>query len=211
MNTKKNSVSTYILLCVLLFIVAFPFICMVSNSFKPNAAILSDLSILPQAPTVENYIFVFKNTNFLRNMANSLIVSATVMIINTVCAALAAYALSRYKGRIFNVFKLFTYAFQMIPIILLLNPLFMIIRALHLYDQPPALIITYTAISLPLAIWTLKGFYDTISFEIEESALIDGCGRWKTFSRIIVPIAKPGIFTAAILTFSYSWNEYIRN
>lgn len=101
------------------------------------------------------------------------------------------------------------YAFQLIPTVLILIPLFMIVKTLGLFDSLWSIILCYTAISLPLAIWIIKGFFDTIPRDIEESAFIDGCSRIQSFLRIVLPVSLPGVASAAVITFNYTWNEYM--
>ena len=96
----------------------------------------------------------------------------------------------------------------MFPMMLMLIPLFLIYKALNLYNSPWSVIISYTCTNLPFSIWMLKGFFDSISFEIEEAAMIDGCSQMQTLRRIILPISMPGIATVGIFTFLNSWNEY---
>lgn len=206
---RKNYVGTYILLVLMLLSVCLPMVSMIGNAFKANKDLLFDRGLIPQKPKLDNFVYVYEQTSFLRNLFNSLIVSLVVTIICVFVACLAGYALSRFRGHGFTVFKTMTYAYQLIPIILLLIPVFMIIKTIGLYNNLLSIIICYTAISLPLAIWIMKGFFDTISFEIEESALIDGASLFRSFRSIVIPISTPGITTAAVLTFVYAWNEYM--
>ena len=98
---------------------------------------------------------------------------------------------------------------NVIPTVLILIPLFMIVKTLGLFDSLWSIILCYTAISLPLAIWIIKGFFDTIPRDIEESAFIDGCSRIQSFLRIVLPVSLPGVASAAVITFNYTWNEYM--
>ena len=181
---RKEKILTYVLLLLMLAITSFPIISMVGNSFKANETLLFDSALFPREPTLDNFRYVIERTNFLRYIGNSLIVGLIVTLICTGIACFAGYALSRFRGAGFQAFKGATYAFQLIPTVLILIPLFMIVKTLGLFDSLWSIILCYTAISLPLAIWIIKGFFDTIPRDIEESAFIDGCSRIQSFLAI---------------------------
>ena len=206
---RKEKILTYVLLLLMLTITSFPIISMVGNSFKANETLLFDSALFPREPTLDNFRYVIERTNFLRYIGNSLIVGLIVTLICTGIACFAGYALSRFRGAGFRAFKGATYAFQLIPTVLILIPLFMIVKTLGLFDSLWSIILCYTAISLPLAIWIIKGFFDTIPRDIEESAFIDGCSRIQSFLRIVLPVSLPGVASAAVITFNYTWNEYM--
>ncbi len=206
---KEKNLWTYIILIVLLIVLSLPLISLIGSSFKPEAESLNNTSLMPHEFTLDNYKYVFTKTTLLGNIINSVIISLTVTIACILTGAFAGYALSRFRGKVFSFYKLFLYMLQMLPMVLLLIPLFIMIRLANLYDTLYSVIISYTAINLPICIWILKGFFDTIPTSIEESALMDGCGRLKTFIKIIVPVSTPGITSVGILSFVYAWNEYM--
>jgi len=206
---RRYHLGAYVALMALLLCTCLPMISMVGNAFKDNKQLIFDRSLIPSNPSLASFQYVYSQTKFPSNLANSLIAALCVTVVCVCAACLAGYALSRFQGRAFSAFKATTYAFQMIPVVLLLIPMFMIIKTIGLYNNLLSIIVCYTAISLPLAIWIMKGFFDTIPFEIEESALIDGASQFRSFRSIILPIARPGIMTAATLTFVYAWNEYM--
>jgi len=206
---KKHHVGTYVVLILLMALTSLPMISMIGNALKANKQVIFDRGLFPKSPTLSNFVFVFQETSFPRNLLNSLIASVSVTIVCVWIACMAGYALSRYRGTGFTAFKSVTYMFQVVPLVLLMIPLFMIVKTIGLHNNILSIIISYAAITLPLAIWTMKGFFDTISFEIEESALIDGAGIFRSFLSIILPISTPGIMTAAVLTFTFAWNEYM--
>jgi ABC-type glycerol-3-phosphate transport system permease component len=182
---------------------------MVCTSLKSDAELYGSNSLLPIKPTLDNYNYVFKNTNFAQQVLNSIIISLTVTLVSVITASLSGYALTRFRGKVFGVYKGFLYLIQMIPAVLMLMPLFMVIRALGLYDNLASLVISYTAINLPICIWMMKGFYDTIPYEIDESALIDGCGPFMAYLRLILPMSASGLTSVGIIAFIYAWNEYM--
>jgi len=200
---------SYTLLFVLLFIVLLPMINMIFTSLKTDAELYGGNGWFPAEPTLDNYRYVFRNTSFPRNVLNSLIISASVTLISMIAASLAGYALTRFRGRVFGLYKGFLYLIQMIPAVLMLMPLFIVIRKIGLYDHMASLIITHTAINLPVCIWMMKSFYDTIPYDIDESAFIDGCNHFKAFLLLLLPMSATGLASVGIMAFLYSWNEYM--
>lgn len=206
---KQKNLWTYIVLTVLILLLSLPLVSMIGTSFKNSSEVLGNTSLFPKNPSLENYEYVINKTSFLQNILNSLLISACVTLACIIAAAFAGYALSRFRGKFFGFYKAILYLIQMLPLVLLLIPLFMIIRTVGLYDTLFSVMVSYTAINLPICIWMLKGFFDTLPFDIEESALIDGCNQFKTFFKIIIPVSAPGITSVGILSFIYAWNEYM--
>lgn len=205
---QKNGI-VYVILTALILILLLPIFSMFATSFKTNAELYGSSSFFPKHPVLDNYVYVIKNTNFAANILNSVIVSGAVTLVSVVVAALAGYVLVRFHGKQVKVFSVLLYLVQMIPAILLLIPLFMVIRAIGLYDKLASLIIAYTAINLPICIYMMKSFFSTIPYEIEESAVIDGCSRFKAFILLVIPLSAPGLTSVGIIAFIYSWNEYM--
>lgn len=206
---KQKNGWVYAALVLSLFILLLPILSMFSTAFKTNAELYQSASLLPKKPTLDNFAYVLKNTDFVTNIRNSIIVSLVVTLISVVAAALAGYSLNRFQGHPVKVFSVLLYLVQMIPAILLLMPLFMVIRQIGLYDRLPALMIAYTAINLPVCIYMMKSFFATIPHEIEESAVIDGCSQFKAYLLLVLPISAPGLTSVGIIAFIYSWNEYM--
>lgn len=206
---KDASWRTYAFIMILLAVLLLPLISMVCTSLKTDAELYGSNSLLPISPTLDNYRYVLKNTSFARQVMNSLIVSLVVALISVIAASLAGYALTRFRGRVFGLYKGLLYLVQMIPAVLMLMPLFIVIRSIGLYDHMASLMICYTAINLPICIWMMKGFYDTIPYDIDESAFIDGCGHFKAFIKLILPMSATGLTSVGIIAFIYSWNEYM--
>ncbi|MDO4272224.1 MAG: carbohydrate ABC transporter permease [Eubacteriales bacterium] len=206
---KQKNGFVYVILVAVIFILLLPIFSMLATSFKTNAELYGNTGFLPVHPVLDNYEYVLRNTDFVRNIVNSVIVSGAVTFISVVTAALAGYALTRFHGKEVKVFSVLLYLVQMIPAILLLMPLFMVIRAVGLYDKLPSLMIAYTAINLPICIYMMKSFFATIPYEIEESAVIDGCSQFKAFLLLVIPVSAPGLTSVGIIAFIYSWNEYM--
>jgi multiple sugar transport system permease protein len=130
-------------------------------------------------------------------------------VLAVVIATLAAYAIARleFKGK--RLVLSLALAIAMFPVVSLVGPLFDMWRTFHLFDTWPGLIIPYMTFTLPLAIWTLSAFFREIPWEMEQAAQVDGATSWQAFRKVIVPLAAPGVFTAAILTFFFAWNEFV--
>ena len=164
---------------------------------------------LPAQPQFGNYARVFSEQPFARFFLNSVIVSGVSTLFCVLVASLAAYALARLRlpGR--GVYTTLVVVFSMFPVISLVVPLFKIMRGAGLLNSYPALILPYTALSLPVAILVLMAFFGGIPRDLEAAAMIDGCSRLEALWRVVVPLSTPGIVTAALLVFVNSWNEYL--
>lgn len=200
---------TYAALLIIIFVVNLPNIYMAGTAFKTKNAALTELSLLPKKISIENFYNVFQNTTYGRNVVNSIVVSLTVTLVCIIIASFAGYAVSRFRNKFFGTYSIMLLILQMFPAVLILIPLFTIYKKIGLINTPYSVILSYTALFLPFSTWMLKGFFDTIPFEIEESAMIDGCSQFASFCRVIVPLSLPGIATVAIFAFINCWNEYM--
>jgi ABC-type glycerol-3-phosphate transport system permease component len=193
---------------MIIIIVDFPFFQMVSVSFKTRAEALGGSAFLPQRISLDNIIRVWMRTDFPHNILNSVIVAVSATICCVIIAVIAGYALSRFKGGIFSGYSVLLLMLQLFPAILLLIPLFVIFTALNLVDTLFGCVLAYTTVNLAFSIWMIKGFMDSIPFDLEEAGMIDGCTQFTAFLRIIIPVSMPGISTVGIFTFINSWGEY---
>lgn len=188
----------------------FPLVWTVITSLKSEDAIITGtLQYLPWQPTFDNFATLLGTTDFGRLMFNSAVVTVLTVALCVPIGGLAAYSLSRqnFKGK--SAIMLFYLSIRMFPAVLLLIPIFILLRDLQLLDTPFGLALTYTTFSLPVAIWFMKGFFDDIPTEIEDAAFVDGCSRVGTLFRIVVPLAMPGIGATAILVAIGAWNEFL--
>ena len=158
---------------------------------------------------MDSYKTLFTETPFLNWAWNSFIVTFVVTLTGVVLASTSGYALSRFKfkGRQFGMLSLLTT--QMFPATMLLLPFFILLSKLGLINSYIGLIIIYSSTALPFCIWQMKGYYDTIPVSLEESARLDGCNRYQTFYKIILPLSKPALVITALFSFMSSWSEYI--
>jgi multiple sugar transport system permease protein len=208
--TRKLGPGTWIgFLCVLVWCL-LPIAWILSLSFKPVAETTAGSpQFLPKSWTIDNYKTVLKNRDFLHALLNSFGIAIIATTLAVIFATLAAYAIARldFKGK--RVVLSIALAIAMFPVVALVGPLFNLWRTLHLFNTWPGLIIPYMSFTLPLAIWTLSAFFREIPWEMEQAAQVDGATSWQAFRKVIVPLAAPGVFTAAILTFFFAWNEFV--
>ena len=161
-------------------------------------------------PTLENFSTIFQPPYLIHEkLLNSAIVSISVVIISIPLATCAAYAFSRFRMRGERIMLVTILATQFVPAVVIVLPFFLMFRSLGMLDTRPALILVDTAIVMPFAVWMIKGFVDGIPLETEEAALVDGSTRLQVLRRVVLPMAAPGIITAAIFAFIISWNEFL--
>jgi multiple sugar transport system permease protein len=189
-----------------------PFIWVFLSSFKTRAELYATpLVYLPNQLSLVNYVdaWTSKLTPFSRFFANSLWVSSVTMVATTAISILAGYALARFRFAGRDVFLLVFLATQMFPAVLLIAPLLSQWYALGLIDTYQALVYSNFSFTVPFTVWMLVGYFDSIPRELEESAMMDGCGRFGALCRVILPLAAPGIAATAIFAFVSSWSELL--
>ncbi len=189
---------------------AFPLAWMVSLSFKdPSTFRSSTPTFLPKDWSWENYDSVFSDELFTSALKNSFGISIIATTLSVVIAMFAAYAIARLDFPLKKVLLSMALAIAMFPQAALVGPLFDMWRRLGIYDTWIGLIIPYLTFALPLSIWTMSAFFRQIPWEMEQAAQVDGATQWQAFRKVIVPMAAPGVFTTAILTFFFCWNEFL--
>ncbi|MDD3981068.1 MAG: carbohydrate ABC transporter permease [Spirochaetales bacterium] len=204
-----KSLLSYILLAALIVFLLFPFYWTFVTSIKSSAELYGQtVTYWPKMPTFESYRRLFSEYNFLKPMGNSLLVAALTTIISVTVSVLAAYSFSRYrfKGRKFLMSMFLTN--NMFPTVLLLIPLYAIMRKIGILYTPASLVLSYTTFTIPFSIWLLSGFLDDLPLSLEEAAMVDGANRAQAFLRIILPILMPGMVATGAYIFMNSWNEY---
>ena len=207
---NKNSLGTGIGFVLILIWCLLPVAWIISLSFKSTAETgVGSPQFLPKDPTLENYREILANGDFLDALRNSFGVAIIATLLSVIFATLAAYAIARLEFRGKRLVLSLALAIAMFPVVSLVGPLFDMWRTLHLFNTWPGLILPYMSFTLPLAIWTLAAFFREIPWELEQAAQVDGATSWQAFRKVIVPLAAPGVFTAAILTFFFAWNEFV--
>ena len=186
-----------------------PLIWQLLTSMKPDHEITRLPPVLPVRPTFGHYRSIFSGHPFLRIIMNSAFVASVTTILSLALGSLCAFGLTKLKVSRKGFILFVVLSVSMFPPIATVSPLFIIVRSLGLRDTWWALIITYTTFSLPLSIWILVNFFKSIPDEIFSAARVDGCRPFQAFFRIMLPLAAPGLFTAAILVFIFCWNEFL--
>ncbi len=160
-------------------------------------------------PTFTNYTEVFQLYPFGHFLINSLIVASASTVVAVTLGAMAAYALARFTFRRARDLAFWILSIRMTPPVAAIIPIFIIMRTLGLLDTWLSLVIAYSTMNLPFATWLLRGFFQDIPRELDESALVDGCSWFSAFARVALPLAAPGIVVTAIFVFIFSWNEFL--
>lgn len=206
----KMGIQHWLGFAVILVWCLLPVVWIISLSFKSEAETTSGSpQFLPKEPTLDNYREILKDSDFTHALINSFGISLIATFLSVVLATLAAYAIARLDFRGKKLVLSLALAIAMFPVVSLVGPLFDMWRTVHLFNTWPGLIIPYMSFTLPLAIWTLAAFFREIPWEMEQAAQVDGATSWQAFRKVIVPLAAPGVFTAAILTFFFAWNEFV--
>jgi multiple sugar transport system permease protein len=214
---KKSGIGTWIGFLLIMVWCLLPVAWIISLSFKSlDETTTGSAQFLPKKATWDNYKVLLGMTadkssshDFLAALRNSFGISLIATFLAVIIATLAAYAIARleFKGK--RLVLSMALAIAMFPVVALVGPLFDMWRTFHLFNTWPGLIIPYMTFTLPLAIWTLSAFFREIPWEMEQAAQVDGATSWQAFRKVIVPLAAPGVFTAAILTFFFAWNEFV--
>jgi multiple sugar transport system permease protein len=196
---------------LLMVFTLFPFWWMLVTSVKPDPELYDarQSPLWTKSLTVEHYRGLFTQVPFLTWVGNSLLVSATATLLSLAVGTLAGYSLARLRFRGATTLGTVIFVAYLVPTTLLFLPLAFVVRWLGIYNTPWALIVTYPTFLVPFCSWFLMGSFKTIPREIEECATIDGCSRIQVLWRIVLPLATPGILSAAIFAFTFSWNEFI--
>ena len=205
----KNRLSTflfYLAVAGIVLVVLFPFLWMLSSSFKTQVDIISWPPKIFFTPTLQNYEKVFGEQDFLKYFLNSTIVGTSAVGLSLVLGLPAAYSIARFTQRKLAVFILLA---RLMPGISFLMPWYIVFSRLGLMDSYTALILSHMLIALPIVVWIMSTYFATIPPEMEESAMVDGATRQYAFWKIILPLSGPGIITATTLAFIFSWNNFL--
>ena len=205
---KAARVFSYLFMALCVLVALFPSVWVVLSSFKTNREILSNGLQLPSTFSFSGYKQALEMAPILKFFVNSLIVSFASTALNVFILAMAGYVFAkkkfRFKNLIFGILSLS----MVIPSTALMSPVYTVITKLHLYDTKMALILVYTALNMPISLMILRSAFAAIPTELEEAAYIDGAGFFRTFWQVMMPCAKGGLASAAVLAFLGSWNEF---
>jgi multiple sugar transport system permease protein len=195
---------------LLIIITFFPIIWMLLCSIRPNIEVFAfPVHFIPNKLTLSAYKNILSDFGFLRAILNTFIVSGSTTLLSLILATLGSYGFSRYKFFGKDVMRELVLTTQMLPIILLALPFFILLSKINLYDTIWGLIISYTSFTLPFCFLTMIGFVNKIPASLDEAALIDGCSRMTAFIKILLPLCKSGLVATGVFAFIYAWNEYL--
>ena len=199
----------YGVLTILTLAFLFPLLWVLGLSLKTRMQVLATPPLYLWWPTLENYVDVLTRADFMRAFLNTLIVSASAVLMSLCVGAPAAYAFARFPftGRSLLFFGLLV--MRMLPPIAVLVPMYVLFSKLGLATTRFSVVLAYTTFSLPLVVWIMRGYFEDLPVELEESALIDGASRFGTFVHIILPLARPGLVAVSILCLQLAWNDFL--
>lgn len=195
-------------LIIVAFVQVYPLIWLAFFSLKDNSEIFSgDVAGFPKKLLWSNYTKALSDGNVMNYFGNSVLVTAASIILVLILSSMAAYAITRMNWKLSNATMTLILLGMMVPIHAALLPLFMVLKSLHLLNTYWSLIIPYVAFGIPMAVFILGSFFKGVPRELEESAVMDGCGVYRTYFSIILPLIRPAIATVSIFTFLSCWNE----
>jgi N,N'-diacetylchitobiose transport system permease protein len=194
---------------VFALIMFFPVYWMVATAFKPSNEVLTfHPNLLPLHATIQNFTSAINAPDFLTDLRNSVIITVVSVVLGLVVGFLGALALARFifAGR--RAVILVLLGVQMVPAIAIIIPIYLQLQRWHQTNQLSGVILSYIVVLLPFTTWMLRGFIANVPRELDEAALVDGCTRWQTFTKILLPLTLPGLVAAAIYGFIQCWNEF---
>jgi len=208
----RRVVTVYLPLALFVFVLLFPFYWMAITAVKPNEQLTDYANFSPfwvVGPTLAHIRYLLWETSYPGWLLNTMIVAAAATVLSVVCAVFAAYAIERLRFAGSRLVGLGIFLAYLVPPSILFIPLSLLIFRLGIYDTRLALILSYPTFLIPFCTWLLMGYFRSIPYELEECALMDGASRWQILTRIILPLAVPGLISAGIFAFTLSWNEFI--
>ena len=209
-KNKTFNIVCWIFVVIFLMITIFPFFWILIRSFKPESEIFgaNAYRIIAENPTLENYRTVIVEKGMLRAIGNSFVMSAATTFYVVIVASMSAYIISRFKFKGKALLMGLILAVAMFPQMIVVGPIFNMFYKLKILNTY-WVCLAYSTITLPSAVWIMVAHFNQVPLALEEAAKIDGCSTWGMLWRIIFPIAAPGVFTTAIMSFISAWNEYL--
>jgi len=208
-ENRTTLILTYAVLSIALVITLFPIALLVLNSLKPAAQIVQNPLAWPETFRWDNFSRAWEDARFSQTMLNSVILTATTIVLVCTTSSLTAYVLARRKIESWKIVTFYLLGTTTAPIQLFLFPLYFGFAKLGLINNPFAVALIYTAIFSPFAVMLLRTYFLAIPRELEEAAQIDGANHWQVFTKVMLPIVSPGILTVALIIGLYSWNEFL--
>ncbi|CAL9398488.1 carbohydrate ABC transporter permease [Streptomyces sp. enrichment culture] len=199
----------YAALLAYLVFLAFPLVWLASTAFKPPTELAGlHPTWIPQDPTLANFRQAFDEQPLLRAALNSLLTASAAAVVAVAVATPMAYVMARHRGALVRAVTGWVVVSQAFPFVLLIIPLFLVLRNLRLIDSLPGLVLVHVVWALPFALWMLTGYVRAVPAELEEAAAVDGAGRLRTLVSVTAPLLAPGIAATALFAFVTAWNEF---
>jgi N,N'-diacetylchitobiose transport system permease protein len=209
-RTRAGTVAANTVGVLFVIVMAFPVYWVLNTAFKPASEVLSFTpSFWPEHPTLDNFVSALKAPYFLVDLRNGLIITSMAVAGAIVVGFLAALAIARFRFYGRRALIMVILGIQLVPFLSLLIPLYLLLNRANLTNSLVGVTVTYLVLILPYTVWMLRGFISAVPRELDEAALVDGCSRWQTFYRIILPLTGPGLVATSIYGFIQAWNEFI--
>lgn len=209
-STIRRILTTDLPVLVIVLFAMGPFAWMVLTSLTPTETLnATGVSVSPAGWSLDNYVRLLKQTSFLGNMLDSLIIACGTVVLGLAVAVTAAYAFSRFRFAGRKVLMLQFLLINMFPVVLLILPLFVLMRKVGILDTHFGLILANATVAIPFAVWMLTSYIGAIPKSLDEAAMIDGCSRLTALRRVVLPLTMPGIISTGIYIFITAWNEYL--
>lgn len=212
-KSGRKLITVFLVVLVCAFAL-FPFLWMISTSFKPAEEVYTNTpAFIPDNPTAQGYVEMLTTESstfdFKKWAVNSVVIALMTTIFSMVIATLGGYGISRFRFRGRGALSYIVLTTQVLPGSLLMIPLYIIMGNLQLLDTRLGLVIAYATFSVPFCTWMMKGFFDSIPLSLEEAAKVDGAGRFRCFATVVMPLTVPGLVATGLFAFINGWNEYL--
>ncbi|WP_045694135.1 carbohydrate ABC transporter permease [Streptomyces rubellomurinus] len=207
---RRRSLGHDLLGLALAAVVGFPVYWMVLTAFRPAHEILSlPPRFWPGRPTFDNFARALGTETFWANVRSSVVIGLGTVLVSLVVGTLAAFALARFRFAGRKAFVVVILIVQMVPLTALIIPVYLLLNDVGMTDSITGVILTYLVFTLPFTVWMLRGFIAGVPVELEEAAMVDGCGRLGAFRRVVLPLLAPGIIATSVFALVQAWNEYV--
>ncbi|MFJ5117475.1 carbohydrate ABC transporter permease [Kitasatospora sp. NPDC088548] len=207
---RRRSLGHDLLGLLVAAVIGFPVYWMVLTAFRPANEILSlPPKFWPGRPSLDNFARALGSETFWANVRSSVIIGLGTVVVSLVVGTLAAFALARFRFTGRKTFVVVILIVQMVPLTALIIPLYLLLNDAGLTDSLTGVILTYLVFTLPFTVWMLRGFINGVPVELEEAAMVDGCGRLGAFRRVVLPLLAPGIVATSVFALVQAWNEYV--
>lgn len=208
-SRRTTAAVSLVLIAIICLIMLSPFVWTAMSVTKPTNVAFVNPPQFVYTPTLQAFVDLWQTTNFYKYLTNTLVVAVISTVVALVIGLPAAYALSRFPGWISAVLLILALIFRALPRFAVVLPMYEITRSLGIYDTNVALAAALVAINQPFSIWLLRNFFAEIPKDLDEAAMIDGCNRFQTLRRVMVPLMRPGLLTAGIFVFFFAFQEYL--